>query len=78
MTVRWRRGFKRVSIALTALWLLPYTVMAVVALFEKGAGISDPGRFWTFLLGPILLVWTVYFVGVWLANGFLATDEDHK
>ena len=78
MSVRWRRGFKRVAIALTVLWLAPYGVMFASSIFEEGARITDPVRFWTFFLGPIILIWTIYFVGVWLAHGFIATGEDRK
>ncbi|MFY4261454.1 hypothetical protein ACOTCG_27955 [Achromobacter xylosoxidans] len=75
MSIRWRRGFKRLAIALTGLWLVPYIAMFATS---KGGMISDPERFWTFLLGPILLIWVVYFLGVWLAQGFFDQGRDRQ
>lgn len=78
MSVRWRRGFKRLAIALTGLWLVPYVAMFATTITSKGSMISDPERFWTFLLGPILLIWVVYFLGVWLAQGFFDQGRDRQ
>lgn len=76
MTIRWRRGFRRIAIALTVLWLVPIGAVFTTTIFEKGAMIFDPQKFLAFLIGPVVIVWTVYFLGAWCADGFIDPKKE--